>query len=207
MLLRRRGVHAGRRLPLSAAAARVAILGTDIDKRMVARAQNASFSEDDARSAPAEKLNAAFERVDDGWRARRALRAMTRFEVGDLLKVTPRPGSYDLILCRNTVIYFSEPIRDALHVRAWQRACAAAAIWSSARPNGSRSAGARAHDDQALHLPESLNGHLRVHADVPRGVARAPAGAESRRRARSRRTRPIARRSTRSSGSRTRSRG
>lgn len=102
---------------LSQPRARVSILGTDIDKRMVARAQNASFSEEDARSAPAEKLNAAFERVDGGWRARRALREMTRFEVGDLLKVTPRPGSYDLILCRNTVIYFSEPIRDALHVR------------------------------------------------------------------------------------------
>ena len=42
---------------------------------------------------------------------------MTRFEVGDLLKVSPRPGSFDLILCRNTVIYFSEPIRDALHKR------------------------------------------------------------------------------------------
>ncbi len=96
---------------------RVSILGTDIDKRMVARAQSATFSEDDARSAPTEQLNAAFEHVDGGWRARRALREMTRFEVGDLLKVAPRPGAYDLILCRNTVIYFSEPIRDALHAR------------------------------------------------------------------------------------------
>ena len=29
----------------------------------------------------------------------------------------PRPAAYDLILCRNTVIYFAEPIRDELHVR------------------------------------------------------------------------------------------
>ncbi len=103
--------HAGRLRP------RVSVLGTDIDKRMVARAQAAIFSEDDARSAPRSQLEATFERVDGGWRARQPLRAMTRFEVGDLLKVSPRPGSFDLILCRNTVIYFSEPIRDALHKR------------------------------------------------------------------------------------------
>jgi chemotaxis protein methyltransferase CheR len=96
---------------------RVSILGTDIDKRMVARAQAAVFSDDDARTAPPQQLQAAFDRVEDGWRARRPLREMTRFEVGDLLKVTPRPSSFDLILCRNTVIYFSEPIRDALHAR------------------------------------------------------------------------------------------
>ncbi len=96
---------------------RVSILGTDIDKRMVVRAQSAVFTDDDARTAPAQKLQAAFERIDTGWRARRPLREMTRFEAGDLLKVSPRPGSFDLILCRNTVIYFSEPIRDALHTR------------------------------------------------------------------------------------------
>ncbi|MGO9902014.1 MAG: CheR family methyltransferase [Solirubrobacteraceae bacterium] len=96
---------------------RVSILGTDIDKRMVARAQSAMFSDEDTRTAPQQQLRSTFEKVDDGWRARPPLREMTRFETGDLLKISPRPGSFDLILCRNTVIYFSEPIRDALHVR------------------------------------------------------------------------------------------
>ena len=27
------------------------------------------------------------------------------------------PGRYDLIMCRNTVIYFTEDVRDALHRR------------------------------------------------------------------------------------------
>jgi chemotaxis protein methyltransferase CheR len=31
--------------------------------------------------------------------------------------VYPTTNSFDLILCRNTVIYFSEPIRDRLHER------------------------------------------------------------------------------------------
>ena len=40
-----------------------------------------------------------------------------KFEVGDLLRVTPPQSRFDLILCRNTVIYFAEPIRDELHAR------------------------------------------------------------------------------------------
>ena len=42
---------------------------------------------------------------------------MVRFEAGDLLRVRPRAGAYDLVLCRNTAIYFSEDVRDELHAR------------------------------------------------------------------------------------------
>jgi chemotaxis protein methyltransferase CheR len=40
-----------------------------------------------------------------------------RFEVGDLLRIQPKRAAYDLVLCRNTVIYFNEDVRDALHAR------------------------------------------------------------------------------------------
>ncbi len=96
---------------------RVTIQGTDIDKRMVERARLGLFSNEDARSAPADLLKAGFEQVDGGWRAKMDLRRMTRFDVGDLLQMQPRPAAFDLILCRNTVIYFSEPIRDEVHAR------------------------------------------------------------------------------------------
>jgi chemotaxis protein methyltransferase CheR len=49
--------------------------------------------------------------------ARQSLRAMTQFEVGDLLKLRPPASSYELIMCRNTVIYFADQIRDELHSR------------------------------------------------------------------------------------------
>jgi chemotaxis protein methyltransferase CheR len=98
-------------------ATRTTILGTDIDKRMVSRARLGLFSQEDARSAPQRLLSAGFERVADGWRAKLELRSMTRFDQGDLLRIQPRPNSYELILCRNTVIYFAEPIRDELHRR------------------------------------------------------------------------------------------
>jgi chemotaxis protein methyltransferase CheR len=97
--------------------ARVTILGTDIDKRMIERGRTGVFSADDARSVDVKEMERGFERVPEGWRAREALRRMMRFELGDLLRLRPRPASQDLIMCRNTVIYFAESIRDELHGR------------------------------------------------------------------------------------------
>ncbi|WP_372791096.1 protein-glutamate O-methyltransferase CheR [Paraconexibacter sp.] len=94
------------------------ITGTDIDARVVARARRGVFSAADARDAPKAALERHFERNPDAtWSARPDLRALVRFEQGDLLKVRPKPAHYDLILCRNTVIYFTEEVRDALHAR------------------------------------------------------------------------------------------
>jgi chemotaxis protein methyltransferase CheR len=96
---------------------KVEIRGTDIDARMVARAREGRFSDDDARAAPRAELGRAFDRDGGGWRARPELRLMVKFATGDLLRDPVSPAAYDLILCRNVVIYFTEPVRDALHQR------------------------------------------------------------------------------------------
>jgi chemotaxis protein methyltransferase CheR len=95
----------------------VQIVGTDIDRRMVARAREGVFSADEARAAPAGSMQRFFEPAPSGWQAKAELRGMTRFEVGDLLTIEPTASIYDLVMCRNTVIYFAEPIRDELHAR------------------------------------------------------------------------------------------
>jgi chemotaxis protein methyltransferase CheR len=98
--------------------ARVEIHGTDLDRRMVERARAGRFSAEDARSAPPALLKRWFEPVDDGgWQAKPELTRMVRFEVGDLLRMPVATGRYDVIFCRNTVIYFTEEVRDALHGR------------------------------------------------------------------------------------------
>jgi chemotaxis protein methyltransferase CheR len=97
--------------------ATVRIVGTDIDQRMIARAKVGEFSAADARTAPAAAMERWFERTPNGWRAKPPLQSMTAFEVGDLLKLRPAASSYELIMCRNTVIYFADQIRDDLHAR------------------------------------------------------------------------------------------
>jgi chemotaxis protein methyltransferase CheR len=97
--------------------ASVRIQGTDIDHRMIARAKLGEFSDADARTAPRAAMERWFDRTPGGWRAKESLRAMTAFDVGDLLKLRRPASSYELIMCRNTVIYFADQIRDELHAR------------------------------------------------------------------------------------------
>jgi chemotaxis protein methyltransferase CheR len=94
--------------------ARVEIRGTDLDKR----ARQAEFSADDMRQVPAAVVKRHFEPLPSGGAvANKELQRMVRFDVGDLLRMRVSPASFELILCRNTVIYFTEEVRDALHTR------------------------------------------------------------------------------------------
>jgi chemotaxis protein methyltransferase CheR len=95
----------------------VRITGTDIDPRVIERARGGRFDDEDARNAPAAALARWFVREDCAWIANHSLRTLVQFEVGDLLRIVPEPDSYDLILCRNTAIYFADTARDALHRR------------------------------------------------------------------------------------------
>jgi chemotaxis protein methyltransferase CheR len=97
---------------------RVEIQGTDLDRRMVDRARAGVFSAEDARTAPVKTLERWFDKTPDGgWQAKAPLRSMTKFDVGDLLRMAVPKDRYDLVICRNTVIYFTEEVRDALHER------------------------------------------------------------------------------------------
>jgi chemotaxis protein methyltransferase CheR len=97
--------------------ARVQVHGTDIDPRMVERARAGEFSAADARTAPADALDRFFDRADGGYVAKPELRALTTFEAGDLLRMPFPRSRYDLVCCRNTVIYFTDEVRDELHAR------------------------------------------------------------------------------------------
>jgi chemotaxis protein methyltransferase CheR len=96
----------------------VEIVGTDLDKRMVARAREGVFTAEDARTSPKALLQRHFDALaDGGWAAKPELKRMVRFENGDLLCMAVPTGRYDVVFCRNTVIYFTEAVRDALHER------------------------------------------------------------------------------------------
>jgi chemotaxis protein methyltransferase CheR len=48
-----------------------------------------------------------FEEVADGWRAVEALRHPVRFQVHNILEPPPHPGGFDIVLCRNVLLYLS----------------------------------------------------------------------------------------------------
>ena len=103
---------------LAAPTALTSILGTDIDRRAIERAR-ARRVQRRGRRATRRPTRWRASSPPDGerWRPTAELRALVSFEVGDLLRLRPPSGAYDLVLCRNTVIYFNEDVRDALHAR------------------------------------------------------------------------------------------
>jgi len=100
------------------------ILGTDVARSVVMAAREANFSQFQIqRGLGVAQMVSFFEETRVGWRASEALRNMVRFEPHNLLDTAPDPGRFDLILCRNVLLYFDRPTRQ----RAFERLAAALA--------------------------------------------------------------------------------
>ena len=100
------------------------ILGTDVARSVVLAAREGNFSQFQIqRGLGVAQMVSFFEETRTGWRATEALRNMVRFEQHNLLDTPPDPGRFDLILCRNVLLYFDRPTRQ----RAFERLAAALA--------------------------------------------------------------------------------
>lgn len=101
----------------AAPGARHEITATDLDERVLARAREGRFGEDDMRAVTAARRARWFtEEPGGGVRAAESLRRSIRFSRLDLL-ADRFPSGQDLILCRNVVIYFTEEAKDRLYRR------------------------------------------------------------------------------------------
>ena len=94
------------------------IIGTDVARSVVAGAREGSFSQFQIqRGLGVAQMVRFFEETRTGWRASEALRQMVRFETHNLLDQPPEPGRFDLILCRNVLLYFDRATRERAFVR------------------------------------------------------------------------------------------
>ncbi|MCX7799489.1 MAG: protein-glutamate O-methyltransferase CheR [Fimbriimonadales bacterium] len=95
------------------------ILGTDIDQAALAQANKGVFHDNDVRGVPEELKRRYLRRTEAGWEADPRLRRYLSFRNGDLLADRFDQG-YDLILCRNVVIYFNDEAKDRLYRKFFQ---------------------------------------------------------------------------------------
>lgn len=87
---------------------RVTILATDISTAAVAQAQSGIYSQIDVqRGLAITDLLRWFDPAGEDWRISDELRRMVDFRVDNLLEPRTPSGYYDLILCRNVLLYFS----------------------------------------------------------------------------------------------------
>jgi len=102
-------------------AGRVDVVGTDTDEESLALAERGVYPESALTETPPAFRERYFERVGSRVAVGAELRGLVRFERGDLLLDEERPAAFDLILCRNVLIYFERPAQDEV-VRRLTRA-------------------------------------------------------------------------------------
>ncbi len=93
----------------------IRILGTDISNRAVAAASRGYYSElEMGRGLPPNVAGKHFMAEAGGWKIRDEIRALATFRKMNLLEPFSFPAPFDIILCRNVAIYFSEPDRTRM---------------------------------------------------------------------------------------------
>jgi chemotaxis protein methyltransferase CheR len=96
----------------------VRILGTDISQRVLNVARPGEYAAENVSAIPAPTLARMFESVPHGnrrsYRVRAELRALVRFARLNLMSNWPMRGPFDVIFCRNVMIYFDRPTRERL---------------------------------------------------------------------------------------------
>ena len=90
----------------------VEILGTDLSREQLVRAQSGIYSQFEVqRGLPMTMLVKHFSKDGANWQISAALRAMVSFREWNLL-ADPRPlGMFDVVFCRNVLIYFDQPTK------------------------------------------------------------------------------------------------
>ncbi len=105
--------HAERTGTLDALPRRVRVLGSDIDARSLAAAERGAFDEGDFVETPAD-LRARYFAPDAPFTIAPDVRRLVRFERRDLLSDDAPPGRYQLVCCRNVLIYFDRETQERL---------------------------------------------------------------------------------------------
>jgi chemotaxis protein methyltransferase CheR len=88
---------------------KVEIVGTDIARDQLARAREGVYSQFEVqRGLPVQMLMKYFRKEDNNWRIADAIRAMAQFREFNLLSDPRLLGRFDIVFCRNVLIYFDQ---------------------------------------------------------------------------------------------------
>lgn len=88
---------------------KVEIVGTDIDNKILERARTGRYSKFEIqRGLPISFLVKYFDQEsDNAWKIKKEVSSLVRFEHGNLLKSIAHLGKFDVVFCRNVLIYFT----------------------------------------------------------------------------------------------------
>jgi len=95
------------------------IVGTDISRAAIDQARSGTYSQFEVqRGLAVTQMMRWFEEAPgQTWRISTEVQRAVRFQVHSLIEPVPHPGSFDIILCRNVMLYFSEGMRRMAFAR------------------------------------------------------------------------------------------
>ncbi|WP_243450998.1 protein-glutamate O-methyltransferase CheR [Sphingosinicella sp. CPCC 101087] len=101
---------------------KIEIVGSDLSRRAIERARGGVYSQFEVqRGLPVMQMIRYFEEVGGReWKVAPALRQAVRFEQASISDPPPRPGRFDIVLCRNVLLYFTTEMRRLAFTRLAQ---------------------------------------------------------------------------------------
>ena len=101
---------------------KIDIVGTDLSRSAIERARKGIYTQFEVqRGLAVVQMVRWFEEAGGGeWQIAPALREMVRFDTGNIIEPPPHPGRFDIILCRNVLLYFSPDMRRLAFTRLGQ---------------------------------------------------------------------------------------
>ena len=101
---------------------RVSIVGTDISTEALKRAKDGLFSQFEVqRGLPVQLMLKYFKKKENFWEIDPALKAMIQFREFNLLDSFKALGQFDVVFCRNVLIYFDTPAKSDILARIRQQ--------------------------------------------------------------------------------------
>jgi chemotaxis protein methyltransferase CheR len=90
----------------------IEIIATDISSEALRRARSGIYSQFEVqRGLPIMLLLKYFKQIGENWQIGPDIRAMVQFRVLNLISDFSRLGMFDLVFCRNVLIYFDQPTK------------------------------------------------------------------------------------------------
>ncbi|MFC3714195.1 CheR family methyltransferase [Sphingoaurantiacus capsulatus] len=97
---------------------RIEIVATDLSRRALDRAENGLYSQFEVqRGLPIQSLVRHFDKEGEQWRLARDVRQRVRFRQANLCHPFAHLGRFDVVLCRNVLMYFDLPTRSDILAR------------------------------------------------------------------------------------------
>jgi len=92
------------------------ILATDLDAEILGKAKLGIYSTNELKNVTSDRLKRYFSVHNDGYQVQDTIRSKVELARHNLL-LDPFEDGFDLILCRNVVIYFTEEAKNTLYRR------------------------------------------------------------------------------------------